>query len=87
VRRLFWLAMGVTIGVLVMRRLSRMAARLTPRGLAGGLAAGLGELTDALRDFSADVREAMTEREAQLRAGAGLDGVGLDGDLGGKAER
>jgi hypothetical protein len=72
-RRLFWLAMGVTIGVLVMRKLSKMAAKLTPSGLAQGLAASLGELSDALRDFGADVREAMTEREAELRAASGLD--------------
>jgi hypothetical protein len=73
-RRLFWLAMGVTIGVLLMRRLSKMAAKLTPGGMAQGLAAGLGDLADALRDFGADVREAMAEREAQLREGTGLDG-------------
>ena len=73
-RRLFWLAMGITIGVLVMRRLSKMAARLTPGGMAQGLAAGLGDLAEALRDFGEDVREAMAEREEQLRAGTGLDG-------------
>jgi chromosome condensin MukBEF MukE localization factor len=72
-RRLFWLAMGITIGVLVMRKLSKMAAKLTPSGMAQGLAASLGELAEALRDFGADVREAMTEREAQLRAAAGVD--------------
>ena len=72
-RRLFWLAMGVTIGVLVMRKLSKMAAKLTPTGLAQGLAASLGELADALRDFGADVRDAMSEREAQLRAASGID--------------
>jgi hypothetical protein len=73
-RRLFWLAMGVTIGVLVMRKLSKMAAKLTPSGMARGLAASLGELAEALRDFGANVREAMSEREAQLRAAAGVDG-------------
>jgi hypothetical protein len=73
-RRLFWLAMGITIGVLVMRKLSKMAAKLTPSGMAQGVAASLGEMADALRDFGADVREAMTEREAELREGTGLDG-------------
>jgi hypothetical protein len=73
-RRLFWLAMGITIGVLVMRKLSKMAAKLTPSGMAQGVAASLGELADALRDFGADVREAMSEREAELREGTGLDG-------------
>ncbi|MDT4918550.1 MAG: hypothetical protein QOH89_3250 [Pseudonocardiales bacterium] len=73
-RRLFWLAMGVTIGALVVRKLSRAAEKLTPRGMAGSVGAGLGELADAIRDFAADVREAMSEREAQLRESTGLDG-------------
>jgi chromosome condensin MukBEF MukE localization factor len=73
-RRLFWLVMGVTIGALVVRKLSRVAERLTPRGMATGLSTGLAELADAIRDFGADVREAMAEREAQLRESTGLDG-------------
>jgi hypothetical protein len=73
-RRLFWLAMGVTIGAMVVRKLSRAAEKLTPRGIAGGIGAGLAELADAIRDFATDVREAMTEREAELRESTGLDG-------------
>jgi adenylosuccinate lyase len=73
-RRLFWLAMGVTIGALVVRKLSKAAERLTPRGMAGSIAAGLADLADSLRDFGTDVREAMAEREAELREGTGLDG-------------
>jgi adenylosuccinate lyase len=73
-RRLFWLAMGITIGVLVVRKLSKAAERLTPRGLADTLAAALADLADSLRDFSGDVRAAMAEREAELREGTGLDG-------------
>jgi hypothetical protein len=73
-RRLFWLAMGVTIGALVVRKLSQAAERLTPRGLAGGLAEGLRDLADAIGDFGADVRAAMGDREAELRRSTGLDG-------------
>ena len=73
-RRLFWLAMGITIGALVVRKLSKAAAKLTPSGMAQGLSVGLSDLADSLRDFAADVREAMADREAQLRAGTGLDG-------------
>ncbi len=80
-RRLFWLAMGVTIGALIVRKLSSAAARLTPGGLAQSLSEALRELAESLRDFSHDVREAMTEREAELRAG-----TGLDGELGAKPE-
>jgi hypothetical protein len=74
-RRLFWLALGVTLGALIMRKLSRAAAKLTPTGIAQSLAAGLGDLADALRDFAGDVREAMGERESQLREATGLDGT------------
>jgi hypothetical protein len=73
-RRLFWLAMGITIGALLVRKLSRAAAKLTPGGMAQGISAGLSELAQSLGDFAADIREAMADREAQLRAGTGLDG-------------
>ncbi len=73
-RRLFWLAMGVTIGALVVRKLSAAAQKLTPGGMADSISAALRDLADSLRDFNADVREAMSEREAELRAGTGLDG-------------
>jgi hypothetical protein len=74
-RRLFWLVMGVTIGALLVRRLSRAAEKLTPRGIASGIGGGLAELADAIREFAADVREAMAEREHQLRVSTGLDGT------------
>ncbi len=77
IKRLFWLVMGVTIGVLVVRKLSQAAERLTPRGLADTIGSGLADLSASIRDFSVDVRAAMTEREAELR-----DGTGLDGSLG-----
>lgn len=72
-RRLFWLALGATAGVLIVRKLSRAAERLTPQGVAQSFAAGLNELAAALRDFATDVREAMAGQEAALRAAAGLD--------------
>ena len=73
-RRLFWLALGATLGVLIMRKLSAAAARLTPRGMAEGLADALADLAASIGDFAGDVREAMSEREAELREGTGLDG-------------
>ena len=73
-RRLFWLVMGITIGALIVRKLSRAAEKLTARGIAGSLGGGLSDLSDNLRDFTAEVRDAMHEREAELREGAGLDG-------------
>jgi hypothetical protein len=73
-RRLFWLAMGITIGAMLVRKLSRLAQKLTPSGMANGLAAALRELADSIRDFTLDVREAMDDREAELREATGLDG-------------
>ena len=72
-RRLFWLAMGITIGALVVRRLSRAAEKLTPQGIAASFADGLRELAEAIGDFGADVRAAAAAREDELRAGTGLD--------------
>jgi len=74
-RRLFWLAMGITIGALIVRKLSRAAEKLTPSGMANGVAGALRDLADSISDFAADVREAMSEREAQLREATGLDGT------------
>jgi hypothetical protein len=73
-RRLFWLVMGITIGVLVVRKLSRAAEKLTPRAMAGGIGAGLADLADSVREFTHDVRAAMNEREAELRENTGMDG-------------
>jgi hypothetical protein len=68
-RRLFWVALGATAGVLVVRKLSRTAEAYTPAGLAKGLQ----ELGDAIRDFAEDVRAAMVERELELNHALGLD--------------
>jgi hypothetical protein len=72
-RRLFWLAMGITIGALVVRKLSRAAEKLTPQGVAGALVEGLRDVADAIGEFGADVRAAAAEREEELRTGTGLD--------------
>ena len=76
-KRLFWLALGVTVGALAVRKLSRTAEAFTPTGLAGSLRG----LADAVRDFADEVREGMSEREREL-----LEGSGLDGRLGAKPE-
>lgn len=72
-RRLFWLAMGVTIGALVVRKLSAAAEKLTPQGVAGSIVEGLRDLADAIGEFGADVRAAAAAREDELRSGTGLD--------------
>lgn len=73
-RRLFWLAMGMTIGALIMRKLSAVAQLLTPRGIARSFGAALADMSESLRGFTAEARGAMHEREAELRDGTGVDG-------------
>jgi len=74
-RRLFWLGMGATIGVLVVRRVTKTAQSFTPAGLSSSLADALNNLAAAVRDFAVEVREGMNEREQELRSGVGIDGV------------
>jgi hypothetical protein len=81
VRRLFWLALGGTIGALLVRKLAKVAESASPKALAAGVSSSIGGLADAVRDFADEVRDGMAEREAEL-----LDGVGLDGQLGARAE-
>ncbi|MGH8869310.1 MAG: DUF6167 family protein [Actinomycetes bacterium] len=68
-RRVFWVALGATAGVLVVRRLGRAADSFTPQGLVGAL----GGLGDGLRVFAEEVRAGMAERETELRDALGLD--------------
>jgi len=75
-RRLFWTGIGVglgaTAGVLVARRLRRTREALTPSGIAGAIAGAASGLTDAIRDFGAEVRAGMAEREAELNDALGF---------------
>ena len=79
-RRLFYVALGATVGVLVVRKLTQAAQRVTPAGVQQSVAGGLGNLADAIRDFTAEVRDAMAEREVELRDALGLDGTNDDID-------
>jgi hypothetical protein len=74
-RRLFWLALGVTLGVLIVRKLTAAAERLTPTGVSRSFGDGLSSLAESIGDFSAEVRAAMRDRESELREATGLDGT------------
>jgi len=69
VRRLFWVALGATAGVLVVRKLSSVADAYTPDGVSRSLSS----LAGALREAAEVVREGMHEREAELRVALGVD--------------
>jgi hypothetical protein len=77
VKRIFWLALGVTVGALVVRKLSSAAEQLSPRGLSQSLRG----LADAVADFVEDVRHSTSIREAEL-----VEGASIDGKLGAKPE-
>ncbi len=76
-KRIFWLALGVTVGALVVRKLSSAAEQLSPRGLSQSLRG----LADAVADFVDEIRQGASVREAEL-----VEGTGIDGKLGAKPE-
>jgi hypothetical protein len=77
VKRMFWLALGVTVGALVVRKLSSAAEQLSPKGLSQSLRG----LADAIADFADEVRQSASVREAEL-----MEGANIDGRLGAKPE-
>ena len=72
-RRVFWVALGATVGVLVVRKVTKAAQAYTPSGMAQGLSGGQSDLGEGLREMAAAVREGMDERESELRYALGID--------------
>ncbi|MFC8845509.1 MULTISPECIES: hypothetical protein [unclassified Micromonospora] len=66
-KRLFWLGIGLAVGVVVVRKATRAAQAYTPAGIAGGLSQSAGGLVESLRSFVEDVRVGMAEREQEIR--------------------
>ena len=72
-RRLFWVALGATLGVLVVHKVTKAAKAYSPGGMAQGLSGGLSDLGEGLRELAEAVREGMAERELELRHALGVD--------------
>ena len=70
-RRLFYVALGATAGVLIVLKLSAAANRWTPEGIAAQ-AGGAGEKFAA---WWAEVQHFAAEREVELRDALGLGDV------------
>ena len=68
-RRLFYVALGATAGVILVRRLTEVANKWTPEGIANQ-AGGVG---DKLSLWWAEVQHHAAERESELREALGLD--------------
>jgi hypothetical protein len=77
VKRVLWLGVGLAVGVLVYRAVSRKVAAYSPSGLAASARDSAGGLVASVRNFVADVRDGMAEREEQIHA-AFADGEVLD---------
>ena len=73
-RRLVYIAFGAAAGILVVHRATQAAKRFTPAGVQSSVAGSLSGLTDAIREFTAELKIAMAEREEELRTVLGLDG-------------
>jgi hypothetical protein len=65
-RRVFYIALGATVGILIVRRLTAAAESLQPDNVARRLAG-------SVQNFVDDVRSGMSEREVELRAALGVD--------------
>jgi len=68
------MALGATVGIVVVRRVSRAAQAYTPEGIGRSLTGAV----DALRDLADEIRVAMAERERELRVGLGVEPGTMD---------
>ena len=72
VRRIFWLFLGIGVGlgssVWVTRRVKQTAARYSPQRLSNDLSSSVRAIGHDLRLAVQEGREAMLKREAELRA-------------------
>jgi hypothetical protein len=69
IRRLFWIALGATVGVLLFRKVNKTIDAYSPAGVSKSLSS----VGDGLRELADVVREGMAEREEELRIALGVD--------------
>jgi hypothetical protein len=77
---MLWLGIGLAVGALVVRAVAKRAHSFTPQGIAASARDSAAGLVESVREFVDDVRQGMSEREAEIHA-AFEDGVTLDEDL------
>lgn len=83
IRKVFWVGVGVGLGVLVASKLGKV------RNAVGqdGLNRAVGRFSDSLHHTADAFREGMTGREAELRLALGLDDAGTGARLPAPAHR
>jgi hypothetical protein len=73
VRRLFWVSLGASAGVLVYNKLTKAAQELTPAGIADRVSGSGSGMFDSVKSFFEDVRELAHDREEELNVALGID--------------
>jgi hypothetical protein len=73
IKRVFWVALGATVGVVAVNRATKAAKKLAPGNLADSAAGVPGRMAAAWQDFTEDVRSAAAEREFELYHTLGVD--------------
>ncbi|WP_410791600.1 DUF6167 family protein [Kribbella sp. C-35] len=68
-KRIFWLIIGIAVGVYAVTRLKKRAQILAPESVQESAA----KLAAAVRHFGDQVREGMAERETELRDALGIE--------------
>lgn len=68
-KKLFWVGIGIGVGVLAARKL----AEAKDLASADGLNRSVGRLGDSLHELAVAFRTGMNERETELRQALGLD--------------
>ncbi|WP_231706207.1 hypothetical protein [Arthrobacter sp. zg-Y40] len=69
IKRVFWMSIGVAIGVIAVRRANEAKASLKQAGINRAVDSAAG----AVQSFAEALREGMSQREGDLRAALGLD--------------
>ena len=79
VKRVFWVALGASVGILVVTKASKTLRKFSPSGLADGAAGMPGAVGGAVRGFLDDVHYAAAEREMELYRVLGVDVRDIEG--------
>ena len=73
-KRIFWLVVGIAVGVYAVTRLKKRAQVLAPESLQQSAE----KVASAIRHFGDEVRAGMAERETELRDALGIDTATTD---------
>jgi hypothetical protein len=73
IKRVFWVALGASVGILVVTKASKTLRKFSPAGLADSATGVPGRIGGAWSDLTEDIRSAAAEREFELYRALGMD--------------